>query len=321
MFDLDLIKPITLEQAVATQRRLPINHVMRNDVDVKVRKLASGYQGEKTLNYFLGLLPQKNYHIFHGLRLPAEKSFFQMDAHLLSTKLIIILESKNYSGTLSIEKLQLTQEINESKVIYENPIAQVNRHKLLLHYFFQKYQIPSIPIETLVVFTKSSSEIKIAPGYAEAEKKICKASNLLKRIEELEKYYTKDRVDQKTIGKIKRLVLNKHTLVRKDFLQTIGIDKSDILTGVRCPNCSFIPMQYNRNNWKCPVCKYLSNDTLLEAINDYFLLIKTSITNSELRKYLHLPSRRASTYLLTLLNLPSTGVQRGRIYHQTHPFP
>lgn len=321
MFDLDLIKPIILEQAEATQRRLPINHVMRNDVEVKVRKLASGYQGEKTLNYFLGLLPQKNYHIFHGLRLPAEKSFFQMDAHLLSTKLIIILESKNYSGTLFIENLQLTQEFNESKLIYENPIAQVNRHKLLLHYFFQKYQLPAIPIETLVVFTKSSSEIKIAPGYAEGEKKICKASNLLKKIEELEKYYTQDRVDQKTIGKIKRLVLNKHIPIRTDFLQMMGIDKNDILTGIRCPNCSFIPMHYNRNNWKCPACQHFSKDTLLEAINDYFLLIKPSITNSELRQYLHLPSRRASTYLLTLLNLPSTGVQKGRTYHQPHPFP
>jgi hypothetical protein len=316
MFDLDLIKPITLEQAKAAQRRLPINHIMKKAIEAKVRKLASGYQGEKTLNYFLGLLPDKKYHIFHGLRLPIGNYFFQMDALLLSPKLIIILESKNYSGTILIEKHQLTQEINNSKVIYENPIAQVNRHKILLHYLFEKYQVPSISIETLVVFTKASTEIKIATGYIEAEKKIGKVHNLLKKIEELEKYHNKDRIDQKTIGKIRRLVLNKHTPLRTDILQTFGIDKSDILTGVRCPNCSFLPMQYNRKNWICPECPCTTKDAYLEAVNDYFLLINPSITNSELREFLQLPSRRSSTYLFTLLNLPSTGSKKGRIYHQ-----
>ncbi|EKN65425.1 NERD domain-containing protein [Neobacillus bataviensis LMG 21833] len=172
MFDLELNRPIALEQAEAAQRRLPIFHEMRHDIEIKVRNFASGYQGEKKLRYFLGLIPEKRYHIFHGLRLPAENSFFQMDAHLLSAKLIILIESKNYSGKISIGKLQLTQEINNSTAIYDNPIVQVNRHKLLLQYFFKKYQIPPIPIETLVVFTKSSAEINIAPGYAEAEKKI-----------------------------------------------------------------------------------------------------------------------------------------------------
>ncbi|MFJ7724989.1 NERD domain-containing protein [Neobacillus sp. NPDC097160] len=321
MIDLDLMKPITLEQAEATQRRLSFNHVMRNEVEVKVRKLASGYQGEKKLHYFLGLIPDKKYHIFHGLRLPAEKSFFQTDAHLLSTKLIILIESKNYSGKLSIEKLQLTQEINDTKLVYENPLAQVNRHKLLLLYFFEKYQIPPIPIETLVVFTKSSAEINIAPGYTEAEKKICKASNLLKKIEEIERYYRKESVDQKTIGKIKRLLLNKHTPFRSDFLKTMGIDKGDIVTGVRCPKCEFGPMKYKRNHWKCPKCNHISNNAHLEAINDHFLIIKATITNSELRELLHLPTRRASTYVLTLLNLPSTGSKRGSIYHQPKSFP
>lgn len=315
LFDLNLIKPITLEQAKATQRRLPINHVMMKEIKEKVRKLESGYKGEKTLNYFLGLLPEKKYHIFHGLRLPTRKSFFQMDALLLSSRLLIILESKNYSGSLLIEKHQLNQEINNTKMIYENPIAQVNRHKILLQYFFEKYQIPAVPIETLVVFTRNSSEVKIAPGYTEAEKKICKANNLLKKIEELEKHYNTERMDQKQVGKIRKIVLNKHTPLRTDFLQTLGIDKSEILTGVRCPNCSFIPMDYQRNTWKCPKCQTTAKDAYLEAVSDYFLLIKPSITNIELREFLLLPTRRSSTYLLKLLNLPSSGFKKNRVYY------
>ncbi|PLS05803.1 nuclease-related domain-containing protein [Neobacillus cucumis] len=320
MFDLPLIKPITLQQAEAAQRRLPSNHPKMAEVEVKIRILASGYKGEKTLNYFLGLLPEKNHHIFQGLRLPARDSFFQMDAHLLSPRLIILLESKNYSGILTLEKHQLTQEINNIKMVYDNPISQVNRHKILLQYFFQKYQIPPIPIETVVVFTKSSAEVKVAQGYQEAEKKICKAGDLLKKIEELEKYYPKDRVDSKTVGKIKRLLLSKHTPYRADFLGSLSINKSDILPGVCCSNCLYMPMEYKKNKWLCPVCLKISKEGSLKAINDFFLLINTSITNSELREFLQLPTRRASSYQLELLNLPSTGTKKGRIYHLPNDF-
>ena len=92
MFDLPLIKPIALKQAEAAQRRLPKNHPMMVEVESKIRKLASGYRGEKTLNYFLGLLPEKSYHIFHGLRLPAQNSFFQIDALILSPR----IQVRNY---------------------------------------------------------------------------------------------------------------------------------------------------------------------------------------------------------------------------------
>lgn len=101
----------------------------------------------------------------------------------------------------------------------------------------------------------------------------------------------------------------------------MGIHKSSILSGVRCPDCSFIPMNYERNKWKCPDCHHILKDAHLAAIEDYFLLIKTSITNSELREYLHLPTRRSSTYVLALLNLPSSGSKRGCVYHQHRRFP
>ncbi|HEY2419799.1 MAG TPA: nuclease-related domain-containing protein, partial [Neobacillus sp.] len=81
---------------------------MMGEIEEKIRILNSGYQGEKTLNYFLGLIPEKKYHIFHGLRLPIGKYYFQIDAILLSPKLIILLEAKNNSGTLTIEKHQMT---------------------------------------------------------------------------------------------------------------------------------------------------------------------------------------------------------------------
>lgn len=330
MFDKELSEPLTLLEIQALKRRIPINHERMKEIENKLRILNSGYQGEKTVYYFLSLIPEKKYHIFHGLRLPIGKSYFQIDFLLLSAKLIIILDAKNNSGTLTIEKHQMSQEYHDVKENYQNPVAQVNRHKILLKYFFEKYQIPEIPIENLVVFSKPTSKVIIAPGYVEAEKKICKAFDLLKKLEEVEKYYNKERMDKKTIGKIKRLLLSKHTPLRSNPLKTFGIKESEILTGVQCPIpiCSFNPMNYKRQKWDCPQCQHVSKDAHFQAINDYFLLIKPYITNPELREFLHLPSSRSSTYLLSILNLPHTGTKRARIYYQSelpinpnHVFP
>jgi len=316
LFEKELTKPLELQQHEVLLERIPEDHSMRPEVERKRGKLNGGYNGEKTLHYFLGLLPQKSYHIFHGIRLPVGTTYFEIDAFLYSSKFGFIIENKNYSGNIRLEKNQLTQEIPDTNTrnVYENPLDQVHRHKVLLTNWFQKHQIPIIPFEQLVTFSNTSSIINISPGYLEAEKRVCKANDILRKINEFEKFYKRDLIDQKVMGKIRRLILNQHIQKGIDILQTYGIDKNEIITGVLCPQCRFIPMEYERGKWKCPSCHLISKDAHLKAINDYFLIINSMITNAELREFLHLPSARTATYLLSNLNFPHDGVNRGRVY-------
>jgi hypothetical protein len=288
-------------------------------IKAKIKALKSGYNGEKVINYHLSQIPSQKYLIFHDLRLPLGNSFFQIDALLLSPKFILIIDGKNHSGKLTIEKNQMIQEYLDTREVYENPVSQVNRHKILLKYLLTQYQIPSIPIESLVVITKTSTEVKIFQGYKEAEEKICKASDLLKKIEDIERSFTKKSIDQKTIEKVRELFLTKHTPKSSNVLQMFGIHESEILTGVHCPRCPFLPINYSRNNWICPSCHFVSRDAHLKALNDYFLIINTSITNPEIRRFLHLPSPRVATNILSQLNFPYKGVKRGRVYLQPNP--
>ncbi|WP_413302798.1 nuclease-related domain-containing protein [Bacillus sp. 1P10SD] len=320
MFELDLVKPIILQQHEAILNRLSENLVIRSEIEEKRIILSSGYRGEKTLKYYLSLLPPKQYHIFQGLRLPIGDTFFQMDAVLFSTKLGFIIEGKNFSGDILIEKHQLTQTFNETVKIYSNPLDQVNRHKILLNNFFDKHQIPLTPIENLVSFTNQSASLQITQGYNEAQKRICKADNLLMKIIEHSKGYKQDCIDQKTISRMKKLLLNKHTPLRIDIIQTYGINKNNIITGVRCPICLFTPMDYKGRHWECPSCKILSKDAHLKDIKEYFLIFGPTITNLELREFLHLPSTRAATYLFSFLHFPYIGTTKGRIYHQPKDF-
>lgn len=321
MFDKNLGIPKILLQSEALEGRVPDNFLKLSDIKAKIRILRSGYNGEKVINHHIGQIPYQKYHIFHDIRLPIGTTFFQIDAILLSPNLILMLEGKNHSGTLRFEENQMIQEYLDTREIYENPISQVNRHKILLKYWLEKYHVSSIPIESFVVVTKSSTEIIIRPGYSEAEEKVCKANDLLTKIVSLEVNFKKEYLNPTEIEKVRELFLRNHTPQRIDILKMFGVDESDIIAGVRCPNCSFIPMNYNRKIWICPMCQFISKDAFLKAIDDYFLIKKTTITNADLRNFLLLPSSRSTTYLLSSLKLPYTGTSRDRVYHLPQSFP
>ncbi|MDP4086333.1 MAG: nuclease-related domain-containing protein [Bacillota bacterium] len=315
MFEKEFRAPIPLQQIEALLRRISVEHVKRPLAEEKAKILRSGYNGEKNLNYFLCLLPEKNYSIFHNIRLPIGSTFFQIDFLLISPKLGIILDSKNHSGTLTFEKNQLIHLSNTTEKINQNPLSQVYRHQYLLNRLFESHQIPKIPIEYHVVVTNPSTKIIISDGYKEAEKRVWKAESLLIKMDEMEKAYNKELIDKRSITKIKKVILQNDTVERIDFLKVFGIHPSEIQTGVLCPTC-YIPMEYTyRTWWKCPNCQCTSKNAHLHDIHDYFLLIKPSITNPELRAFLHLPNSRSTTYLLSKLHLPYSGNGKGRTYY------
>ncbi|MED4227440.1 NERD domain-containing protein [Neobacillus cucumis] len=320
MFVKKLRVPIILQKSEALERRLPKNHSAIPDLKAFIKKLRSGYNGESKISYYLSQIPSKRFYIFHDLRLPYGDGYFQIDVLLLSSKAIFIVDGKNHSGKLTIDINQMTQEYQENRIVYENPISQGNRHKLLLSYFFEKYEIPTVPIESLAVICKPTTELVISPGYTEAVKKVCRLSDLLEKLDRLYQQYNRERLDQKTLEKIKKLLLKKHIPLNTNLFEKFSISKEDVKSGVQCPNCLFIPMEYKRNYWKCPVCQFFSREVLLNAMKDYFLLGNSSFTNMEIRSFLHLPSSRITTNVISLLNFPYTGTTKGRIYQLTKDF-
>ncbi|GHI00286.1 nuclease-related domain-containing protein [Neobacillus kokaensis] len=314
MFVKDIEVPKLLEQVEALEGRIPENHHAIPEVKLKIKSLKSGFNGEKTINYYLGQLPQEKYHIFHDLRLPYGTGFFQIDALLLSRKIKLIFEGKNHSGKLHFDMNQMIQDYNENREIYENPISQVNRHKILLDYFLEQYQISRIPSDFYVMICKPTTEIIIQPGYTEGNKRIHRAGNLLKLIEANEKRFNWEFVNEESIENISSLLLQSHTPKEHDVLKMFKIEEEDIITGVHCPRCLRLPMTYHRMNWLCPYCQFVSKDAHLKAIKDHFLIYNTPLTNSKIRTFLHLPNTRITTHILSSVHLPHSGVSKGRIY-------
>ena len=95
----------------------------------------------------------------------------------------------------------------------------------------------------------------------------------------------------------------------------------DIQTGINCASCNQFSMKRIVGKWKCNVCHFYSKDAHYEALEDYFLLIKPTITNQELRSFLQVTSPTVSHHLLTQLKVPRVRKNKYTFYTLTLPIP
>ncbi|WP_264196046.1 nuclease-related domain-containing protein [Metabacillus niabensis] len=66
--------------------RLPHQHSKLSLITEEVNKRRAGFKGEKAIDYSLSFLDEKDYYIFHDLRLKTKKHFFQLDTLILTKK-------------------------------------------------------------------------------------------------------------------------------------------------------------------------------------------------------------------------------------------
>ncbi|MFI8687515.1 nuclease-related domain-containing protein [Rossellomorea sp. NPDC077527] len=315
MFVKERKSPLKLLQTEALLNRLkPIDHPKRSLIEQDLKKRKAGYQGEKTVDFHLSFLSDKQYLIFNDLRLPIAPTSFQMDSVLVTPYYILPIEIKNISGTLTIdpEFNQLTKEFNGAETGYPDPIAQATRQKLFLQKWFHNNKLLCPPVEFLVVFSNPSTILRMSPGQKRISPydRMIHAQNIVREISKFNTLYTREVVNLK---KIKRLFLNQHRVNYSSILPTYQLTESDLIKGVLCEICREIMVRKTRI-WFCPHCLHLSKTAHLQAIEDYFLLIKPTITNGELRKFLQLFSTRTATLILQSLNLQKTGNTKGTLY-------
>lgn len=100
MFIKEFSLPLEIQKTQILCKWLPEEHPRRLQVENDLSRLLRGYKGEKAMTYYLDFLPNKDFYIFHNLRLPSGKYFFQIDYLILTKQYALILECKNFYGTL-----------------------------------------------------------------------------------------------------------------------------------------------------------------------------------------------------------------------------
>ena len=309
--------PLRIRKLEAELKRLPESHPKYQEINDEFGRRMSGYRGEQSLKYYLSFLKEKNYFIFHNLRLPdiSGEHFFEIDLLLTSPTYQLIIDAKHYRGELYFDGKfdQLIQTYKDTKKSYHCPVAQINRHQLQLKRLLETFKLPSPPIETLVAFTNPNAIIDASKDFKHFHK-VIKSPSFLSKIDLFEKRNKQEILDKKQLQKLSKLLLKKHTPHDHDILAQFGIKEHELIKGVRCPKCNKIPMERTPRSWRCTKCNYTSKTAYLNSLVDYSLLIGNTITNQQLRDFLKLPTRSGAKTIFKSLNLEYRGDLKARVY-------
>ncbi|MCM3574094.1 NERD domain-containing protein [Mesobacillus subterraneus] len=313
------IFPLRIKINDAIQRRLPVNHPKLPEVLQDSMKIRAGHKGEEALDYYTSLLHEDEFHIFQGLRLKTGQSHFQIDSLLLSPSFALIIDSKNMAGILTFHSHfnQMERTFNDKTDIYEDPILQVKRHRLLLIKWLKDHSFPQIPIEYLVFSSNPATALRNPSNDQEVYQRVCPPGKIIFKIEEFISRYKKELLSIKEFKRLSKLLL-KSDIPAGSHLHQFKIDSSEYLTGVQCPSCSKYAMEWYSGTWNCPLCRRTAKNAHNQALGDYFLLINDTITNQQLRKFLHIHSPKLATKLLSKSNLKCHESTRRSCYYTPH---
>ncbi|WP_165976165.1 NERD domain-containing protein [Bacillus salipaludis] len=315
-----ILKPCTIPPIIprleALIRGLPSDSPTLPEILQEYSSKMRGYKGEKSLVFYLSQLSMKKYDIIHDLRLFDGEYYFQIDILILCTSFFLVLEVKNRGGEIIFERNfnQTTLKQNNKRTRIKNPVLQAKTQARKLRKWLEDRNHPVPPTMYLFVNSKEETVIITDTNNYEINRNICNSEGLLGKIELIENS-CQERMEAKDLKKITGLLLANHVPDDPDILEKFKISPKELLSGVRCPNCHTRPMIYQRGIWYCRDCGKKSKDTHVQLINDYFLLIKPTITNAELCALLHISSRKVAYTILTSMNLPFNGANKGRVYY------
>lgn len=309
--------PLKLLILAAILRRLPPNHEKYQAIFEEFKRREAGYQGEVSVDYYYRFLPPQKYRILHDLNLPDGDYNCQIDTLLATPEFIQIIDVKNMSGKLIFDtkNQQFIQITNDKEKGYPDPIAQAWRHKEYLRKWLIANGFPPVPIDYIVVISNPYATYVISgPSTRKINPRICKADAFIGKMQVLEKMYPEPILSEKELRKLCRLLIKMNTPPTNFLLSRYGIYRSELLPGVHCPICYYLPMIRKKQKWYCPHCHHFSTTAHLEALMDYFLLYDMKITNKQFREFAHVNSIHTAKRLLTSDKIKFSGTNKGRVY-------
>lgn len=315
------VKELTVPERVlkdeALLRRLRKGHHKIAIIQEDLQKRNSGFLGEQSIAYHLKELDD-SYLTLHDLRLNNDERFFQLDGLILHPCFFLNLEVKNMAGSLLIDSTfnQLIRNNNGREEGFRDPITQTRLQEQQFKKWLQKNNFyENVPIISVVVFTNSKCVIKATSP--EVNKYVIHQDQLLFKIDELTKRYKQKIVSPQNLLKLSSQLKVSHQPIQTNILEAYNIQVQDVILGVQCPFCSSIPMKRAARKWFCSNCNQFDKQAHVQAIEDYLLLIKPTITNRECREFLLLDSVDVSKRLLKSSQLSYAGVKKGTFYFLT----
>ncbi|WP_375089590.1 nuclease-related domain-containing protein [Peribacillus sp. RS7] len=307
--------PLKIDMLEALMRRLPPGHAKQPAIIADIKKIKAGYNGEYRVFQSLKALPEKEYLLFHDLRLIGSPFPFQMDILILTSSFLLILEVKNMAGEIffddAFNQLIRTNKDGNTEA-FDDPILQVSRQRQHLLDWLKTKRTNNLPVETLVVSANTSTIIRAVNK--DINRKVIRKDRILLKIEELNYKYGEAVLSTRAMKRLSNLLLDGHIPYIPKPLENYRIPITALQTGLFCHKCSAFTMERKSKKWICRTCLDISLDAHISALYDYLYLVKPTITNSEFRNFVQLQSPSSAKKLLLSLKLNHSGHTRGRVY-------
>ncbi|WP_373893990.1 NERD domain-containing protein [Virgibacillus natechei] len=285
-------KTLELWQLEALDRRLITMHPEKGSVQKSLKNKRTGVKGEKEIEYPLRFLDNQKYLILHNLRIEDEQGYFQIDTLIMSAAYILILEVKNWYGTVIFgENGQVTRIGDENKEEgFDNPIQQAKLQRHRLQKWLRLHCDIEIPIDFFVVISFPSTIIKSATSQNLIPKEVIHNNDLYFKIESLSKKSAVIYMEKEPLMNLAKRLVAAHKPKDEYILDRFHITKNELVKGVLCPKCGAVPMVRDKRKWFCRTCEYISLKAHLPALIDYKLLIGDRISNRKTREFLQVDS-------------------------------
>lgn len=302
-----------MEALNALMARLPENHSQRTFIEMELYRSSAGKRGEKRLqDRFKEFDLDTAYHVLWDIRLSLGDWKVQMDGLLLTERGAIIIESKNISGKIFFndETDEFSREdLEGKKAIMEDPTVQLNKHIRFLTKWFKMQNI-NMPIAGLVVFTAKQAEFISKPSHTP----VCKTYQMPDFLLKIWHTFSSEALNSRLPAIHKKLLSNQTHFKLIPLCLKYHINPEDLKTGVRCPVCQMYTMERHRKNWQCTVCGQRDSFAHHLALQEYFSLVDTHLTNRQFRHFCCIASPHVASRLLQQLDLEATGDLKARSY-------
>ncbi|MGG0655718.1 nuclease-related domain-containing protein [Rummeliibacillus pycnus] len=272
----------------------------------------AGLQGEQLIDQFIKQAKISGQFVYLPnitITLPHNKKS-QIDGLLITEKYILIVEVKNMKGELFFESspAQLIQKTEEGEKAYSCPQIQVITAAYNIKEFCMENKILDLPVHCVIAMPNRKTIIRKSPKKV----KLLFGRELPLYIEKLNSLPSL--INKAHIKKLAKSIDRNQSLVEFEPLSyRYKIDVTDLKKGVIC-KCGHLGVRINQRIWRCNKCNEEIENALEQALEDWFLLIKSTISIKEGMEFLGISNRNMIRRLFIRFGLIRSGTTRSVVY-------
>lgn len=285
-----------------------------NKIDDLLYRIQAGYAGEvKVDKYIESVEFPEPVKILTDVQLHVSSNFsIQIDTLIITPSSLLILEIKNIAGTLTYipnpSHFERTHE-NKKNIVIDCPIMQLKNNKMGLDMWLQQNNFPIKSTGLIVMANQNTSVQNVLPDMP-----IIYAKHLplfLRKREKGAAIFT----NQEFYKLVNTLENNQNLYIPYPLLEKFKIDPSHIKKGLICNHCGKILTRKNHMIWYCSSCSKNAQQPFIDGLQDWFMIMKGTISNAECRDFLQLKNKYAANYVLKKIPLKRTGTSKATTYY------